>query len=88
MENLYNRALDMLPFLLSLESPLFLFTADDDFILYPQNEQGHPPTTITDILKSASQNENIILFRSNYGGHCGLLLDPNFEELLLNFFKP
>ena len=87
IEKLYDKTLDMEAFLLSLETPLFLFTSNDDSVLYPQDEQGYPPAVITDILESADQNENIIIFRPNYGGHCGIFLDPNFEELLVNFFK-
>ena len=88
IQNLYNKALDMRPFLASLDRPLFLYLSQDDPVLYPQDEQGQPPMAIADVLNTASQNENIITFHPKYGGHSGLFLDPNFEKLVVDFFKP
>ena len=85
---LYDRALDVKPFLKSVDRPLLLYLSQDDPFLFQQDAFGKPIEIITNILKEASQNKNIVIFHPKYGGHLGILLDPVFDALIFGFFSP
>ena len=86
LEDSYDDATDIKPFLAKIDRPFLIYFSQDDPILSSYDNSGQPEV-ITEILEDAKNNPNVIVFNPRYGGHIGVFLDPVFEELLMTFFN-
>ena len=82
---LYDSIVSAQPILERIDRPLLIYFSQDDPVLSSYNNFGQPEV-ITNILNSASQNPNIMVFNPEFGAHIGCFLDPTFEDLVHTFF--
>ena len=84
----FDQAISLQNVLPLIDKPLFIYSAQDDPIIFPPDESNPLFRSSLEILETAKNNSHIMVFNPPYGSHVGILLDPIFEELITTFFKP
>ena len=84
----FDQAISLQNMLPLIDKPLFIYSAQDDPIIFFPDESNPLFHSSLEVLETAKNHPHIIAFNPKYGSHAGILLDPIFEELVTTFFQP